>query len=54
MKVATKRAVIAALEHAAMSIHHPCCSFNRKNYNCQCHVAKAELAIALLKKEGAL
>ena len=40
-------ALYEAAKHAAMSNHHPSCTFNKKNYQCQCHVEKAKAALAL-------
>ena len=44
-------AMLEALEHAARSIHHTSCTFNKKNFDCQCHVGKAVEAFKLAKGE---
>lgn len=41
--------ILAAVEHAARSNHHPHCGFNKRSYQCACHVGKAIDAIAAIK-----
>jgi hypothetical protein len=38
-----------ALEHSARSIHHPHCASRRSGATCDCHVAKAQAALASIR-----